>query len=89
MNLHFKNGNISISFYLTDFRPVGDIIRNDLSAMQQERLYEHIVNAVRQIEPIDVLTLAPLLMGSASVQQAVLKTVISFISNELKMQIAN
>lgn len=76
-------------YFDLDFRPVGDVIRNDLSAVQRERLYAHCVNAVRQIEPSDAITLAPLLLSSTSVQQAVLKTVISFISNELKMQIAS
>lgn len=74
--------------YCTDFRPVGDIIRNDLTVRQKEMLHEHIVNTVRQIQPIDVVALLPLLMNSASIQQAVIKTVISFVQNEMRMHIA-
>lgn len=51
-------------------------------------LHEHIVNTVRQIQPTDVVALLPLLMNSASIQQAVIKTVISFIQNEMRMHIA-
>lgn len=76
------------SIYCTDFRPVGDIIRNDLTVRQKEMLHEHIVNTVRQIQPIDVVALLPLLMNSASIQQAVIKTVISFVQNEMRMHIA-
>lgn len=74
--------------YCTDFRPVGDIIRNNLTVRQKEMLHEHIVNTVRQIQPIDVVALLPLLMNSASIQQAVIKTVISFVQNEMRMHIA-
>lgn len=80
--------NYSCSFML-DFRSVGDIIRNDLTQEEKWRLHEHIVNSVRQINPADVAMLLPLILNTPSLQEAVLKTVVSFITNEMRYQIAN
>lgn len=79
----------SIQFFSIDFRPVGEIIRHDLTMQQRERLTEHIVNSVRQIHPTDLVVLLPIIMNNGSLQMAVLKTVTTFISNEMQMHIAN
>ncbi|XP_030378217.1 protein C19orf12 homolog [Scaptodrosophila lebanonensis] len=69
------------------FRPLGEVILNDLTDRQREQLVQHVSKAVAEIHPSDVVMLLPLLMNNASIQQAVLKTVVSFVSNELRMQI--
>ncbi|XP_053950079.1 protein C19orf12 homolog [Anastrepha obliqua] len=69
------------------FRPLADVLLNDLTDEQQEQLVRHVNNAVAEFEISDLAVLLPLLMNNASIQQAVLKTAITFVSNELKMQI--
>lgn len=74
---------------MTEFRTVGDIIRHDLTQDQKERLEEHIVNAVRNIHPTDFAMLLPLMASTPSLQQAVLRTVTTFVTNELRYTLAN
>ncbi|XP_036319306.1 protein C19orf12 homolog [Rhagoletis pomonella] len=69
------------------FRPLADVLLNDLTDRQQEQLVRHVNNAVAQFEISDLALLLPLIMNNASIQQAVLKTAISFVSNELNLQI--
>lgn len=68
------------------FRPLGEILRHDLSDRQREQLQEHIINSVRAIHPTDIAMLLPLIMGDAGVQRAVLSTVTSFITNEMGLR---
>lgn len=74
---------------LVGFRSVGDIIQNELSMEQKEQLQEHIVNAVREIHPVDIAMLLPLLANTPSLQQAALRTVTAFVTNELRYTVAN
>lgn len=74
---------------ILDFKTVGDIIRNELTFAEKQRLEEHIVNAVRQIGPADIAMLLPLIMNTPSLQQAALRTVTTFVTNELRYTMAN
>lgn len=47
------------------------------------------MNSVRGIHPTDLALLMPLVMSTPSLQEAVLKTVVTFISNEMRYTIAN
>lgn len=78
---------ISTSIPSLDFRPVGHIIRHELNEEQRERLTEHIVNSVRQIHPTDLIAILPLIMAETSLQMAVLKTVTTFITNEMQLHV--
>nr|XP_014089018.1 protein C19orf12 homolog [Bactrocera oleae] len=69
------------------FRPLADVLLNDLNDDQQERLVRHVNNALAEFAISDLAMLLPLLMNNANIQQAVLKTVTSFVSNELRCQI--
>ncbi|XP_017029245.1 protein Nazo [Drosophila kikkawai] len=71
------------------FRPLGEVILNDLTDRQREQLVEHVSKAVAEIHPTDIVMLLPLIVQNASIQQAVLNTVVSFVSNELRMQIVD
>lgn len=75
--------------FMLDFRTVGDIIQNDLTQEEKWRLHEHIVNSVRHLQPSDAAMLLPLLMSTPSLQEAVLKTLVSFITNEMRYTLAN
>lgn len=70
----------------SDFRGVGDILRN-LSVAERERLFSHVRNSVRDIDARDLAVLLPLLANNAMLQKAVMGTVVSFITNELQLQI--
>lgn len=72
-----------------DFRSVGDIIQNEMTMQQQEQLKEHIVNAFREIHPGDLALLIPLLTNTPSIQQAVIRTLTTFVTNELRYTLAN
>lgn len=74
---------------LIDFRTVGDIIQNDLTQQEKWRLHEHIVNSVRNTGPADVAMLLPLIMNTPSLQEAVMRTVVTFITNEMRYTITN
>ncbi|XP_037028652.1 protein C19orf12 homolog [Bradysia coprophila] len=71
------------------FKPVSEIIRNDLTARQKEKLMEHIMASVRDLDVTDAAILLPMLMGSASIQQAVLSSVVTFVGKELNLQMVN
>jgi len=69
------------------FKPVSEILRNDMTNDQRKQLQEHIINAVRNIHPTDLAMLIPLIMaGDRSIQTAVIRTVTSFITNEMGLR---
>ncbi|XP_062551885.1 protein C19orf12 homolog [Armigeres subalbatus] len=69
------------------FRPVSHIILHEMNDREQEKLKNHIVAALSEFHPTDMVMLLPLLMGNAGAQRAVLSTVASFITNEMRLQI--
>ncbi|TDG39980.1 hypothetical protein AWZ03_013599 [Drosophila navojoa] len=69
------------------FRPLGEVILNDLTDSQREQLVQHVTTAVADVRPTDLVMLVPLITQNASIQQAVLNTIMSFVTNELRMQI--
>jgi hypothetical protein len=69
---------------------VGEIIRQDLNEAQRQKLYHDIVKSVTNVKPADLAMIVPLIMGSnPQIQQAVLQTVTSFITNEMQMSIVD
>ena len=60
---------------------------NDLTERQQEQLVQHVQAAVADVGVSDLALLIPLLARNADIQTAVLRTVTSFVTNELRMQI--
>ncbi|XP_055844099.1 protein C19orf12 homolog [Episyrphus balteatus] len=69
------------------FRPIGEILMNDLTERQQEQLVQHVQAAVADVGVSDLALLIPLLARNADIQTAVLRTVTSFVTNELRLQI--
>jgi protein MPAN len=52
------------------------------------QLHEDILIAVRKVDASDFVLLLPLLMGgNGAVQKAVLQTVVSFVTNEMRLSI--
>lgn len=69
------------------FQPVSHIIMHEMSEREREKLKDHIVAALSEFHPTDIAVLLPLLMGNLTAQRAVLNTVASFITNEMRLQI--
>uniref|UniRef100_A0A2M4ASM0 Putative conserved plasma membrane protein n=1 Tax=Anopheles triannulatus TaxID=58253 RepID=A0A2M4ASM0_9DIPT len=70
-----------------NFKPVSEIIRNELTVAERERLKERILNALSEFQPTDLVVILSLLTGNVSAQRAVLTAVATFITNEMRMQI--
>lgn len=79
--------SIFVYLYTDTFKPVGDVIRYDLTVEQQERLREHIEVVAQQLEMTDMITLISILTTSRSVQAEVLRVLASFVQNELQQQL--
>lgn len=76
-------------FFVGTFRAVSDVIINDLSEREKESLVNHVRNAVAEFHITDLAILLPMLISNVSVQEAVLKTVVTFITNEMRMSIVD
>jgi hypothetical protein len=82
--------NTFFLFFFSDFKSVGEIIRQDLTETQRQKLYHDIVKSVENVKPADLAMIVPMIMGSnPQVQQAVLQTVTSFIKNEMQLSIVD
>lgn len=79
--------SIFVYLYTDTFKPVGDVIRYDLTVEQQERLREHIEVVAQQLEMTDMITLISILTTSRSIQAEVLRVLASFVQNELQQQL--
>uniref|UniRef100_A0A182MIX7 Uncharacterized protein n=1 Tax=Anopheles culicifacies TaxID=139723 RepID=A0A182MIX7_9DIPT len=80
-------GLISYAMTNNQFKPISHIIQHDLTVRQQEQLKERIIAALSEFHPTDLMVIIPLLTGNVSAQKAVISTVISFLTNEMRMQI--
>ena len=71
------------------FKSVSEIIMYDLSPIQQAKLVASITTVLRDLRLEDAIAVAPLLLLSEpTAQAAVLKTVVAFITNDMRLQIA-
>lgn len=68
---------------------MGEIILHDLTDTQREQLVQHVTQAIAEVHPTDIVMLLPLITQNATIHQAVLNTVLSFVTNELRMQIVD
>lgn len=80
-------GGVGSAYKMQSWKPIGEILRNDLTETQRERLMSHVMMAVRDIGIQDLALLIPMIMGDAAIQTAVLRTVTSFVTNEMGLQI--
>lgn len=69
------------------FRSIASVINEDLTPYQRNQLYDRIVAAVSQVDARDIALLLPLLAGNAAIQQAILRTVVSFVTNDLQLYV--
>lgn len=74
-------------YILGNFRSVSEILLYDLTEEEEARLVNHIKKAVEDFQITDLTMLLPLLATNDSVRRAVLSSVKSFVTKELKMHI--
>lgn len=68
------------------FQPVGEILMN-LRDDQKEQLVRHVQAAIANVGVEDVALILSLLASNGDIQTAVLRTVTSFVKNELHLKI--
>lgn len=80
-------GLLAYTMTNNQFKPVSQIILHELTPREQEQLKQRIVGALSGFQATDLIVIAPLLAGNGAAQQAVLGAVVSFLTNEMRMQI--
>lgn len=71
------------------FKSVAEVIRYDMTNAQREQLKDYIMAVATEFEITDLAVLLPMLMSNTSIQAAALRTVVSFVTNEMNLQIQN
>jgi hypothetical protein len=70
-----------------DFKPLSEVIMNDMSVEQREQLAASVKAVIADLRVDDAALLLPILLKNSSAQEAVLMSVYAFIRNEMKLQI--
>nr|XP_023025614.1 protein C19orf12 homolog [Leptinotarsa decemlineata] len=68
------------------YRSVVDILRNELTSQQQEKLATSIKNILQNVKPDDCIKLLALVLTSTSLKEAVLKEIGNFLMKEMSLQ---
>ncbi|KAG5893126.1 hypothetical protein JTB14_034147 [Gonioctena quinquepunctata] len=68
------------------YRPVIDILRNDLTPQQKNRLINAVNNVLNSIKPEDCITLLTFVLTNASLKEAVLVEIGNFLLREMSLK---
>jgi hypothetical protein len=71
------------------FKPISQIIMNDMTDAQRERLAASIAAVIADLRVEDVALLLPMLLNNPGAKEAVLRSVIAFMQNEMQLQIVD
>ncbi|GFG29432.1 hypothetical protein Cfor_02633 [Coptotermes formosanus] len=71
------------------FKPVSEVIMNDMTNAQRERLAASVAAVVADLRVEDVVLLLPLLLNNPGAKEAVLRSVFAFLQNEMQLQIVD
>lgn len=67
-------------FCSKDFHTVGHIVRNELTLQEQERMMKHILDAVKDLDAMDAVTItATMLRGENPMNGLIIQEAIKFI----------
>lgn len=69
------------------FKPVPEIIMNDMTDAQRERLVASVSAVIADFHVEDVALLLPMLLNNPGAKEAVLRSVFAFLQNEMQLQI--
>lgn len=70
-----------------NFKSVAEILRDDLTEDEKNRLCDAVIETARNVDWRDVGGLIVLLQTSTSIQTAVIQAVIKFLTSEMRMTI--
>ncbi|XP_063859455.1 protein C19orf12 homolog isoform X3 [Scylla paramamosain] len=80
-------GGLTAAYLAQDkFRSVADVIRNDLTPLQKERLSSSVLRIINDFGPADVLALTAFTLQPA-LKEKMLQEVFHFFQSQLHMQI--
>ncbi|XP_030369316.1 protein C19orf12 homolog [Scaptodrosophila lebanonensis] len=71
------------------FRPMGDVLMNDLTSRQRESLMQKLFKAEGGLRSREMGILLPMIMHNKRTQQTVLTIVVEFLTNELNMRVSD
>jgi hypothetical protein len=69
------------------FKSVPQVIMNDMTAAQRERLVASVSRVIEDLRMEDIALLLPMLLNSPGAKEAILKSVFAFLQNEMQLQI--
>lgn len=69
------------------FKPIPQIIMNDMTDAQRERLVASVSTVIADLRVEDAALLLPLLLNNPGAKEAVLRSVFAFLQNEMQLQI--
>lgn len=69
------------------FKPISQIIMNDMTDAQRERLVASVSAVIADLRVEDIALLLPLLLENRVAKEAVLRSVFAFLQNEMQLQI--
>jgi hypothetical protein len=82
-----KTNYLILLITLGTFKSAAIVIRDEMSDENKEKLCQHVVEAFKNFDATDLAMLVPLLMTNVSFQTVVLKKVVEFITDEMRMQV--
>ena len=71
------------------FKPISEVIMNDMTNEQRERLAASVNAVIADLRVDDIALLLPLLLNSPGAKEAVLRSVFAFLQNEMHLQIVD
>lgn len=78
-----------LAYFLSQnkFRSVAEVLQSELTSTQQQQLANSVARIVSSVDMTDVARLTALVMGNSSVRALVLREVISFVKNEVQLEV--
>jgi hypothetical protein len=71
------------------FKPISEVIMHDMTNAQRQQLAASVAAVIADLRVEDITLLLPLLLNSPGANEAVLRSVFAFITNEMQLQIVD
>jgi hypothetical protein len=71
------------------FKPVPQVIMYDMTCEQQERLAASVAAVIADLRVEDMALLLPILLNNPGAKEAVLRSIFTFLQNEMQLQIVD
>ncbi|XKL68330.1 hypothetical protein PGB90_003821 [Kerria lacca] len=70
-----------------NFRPVADILLNDLTLAQQATLINRVNSIIRNIDVMDLTALSVIILSNKSIENQLLSIIRNFVTTDLQLQL--